>query len=75
MYINIIFWWAFLKETNKIILLKNIYSYIKQLDGRMDRIEKYLLDSSIGVVNKQSLDDTFFSLFPINDFQNIINIE
>jgi hypothetical protein len=57
LYINIIFWWAFLKETDKIILLKNIYSYIKQLDGRMDRIEKYLLDSSTGVVNKQSLDD------------------
>jgi len=40
----------------------------------MDRIEKYLVDSSTIPVNKQSLDDSF-SIFPVNDFQNIINID
>ncbi|XP_025192717.1 putative histone-lysine N-methyltransferase 1, partial [Melanaphis sacchari] len=61
-------------ETAEVILLRNIYSYIKRLDGRMDRIEKYLLDSSTMPANKQPLDDSF-SIFPINDFQNIINID
>lgn len=61
-------------ETAEIILLRNIYSYIKRLDGRMDRIEKYLVDSSTSPANKQPLDDSF-SIFPINDFQNIINID
>jgi len=40
----------------------------------MDRIEKYLVDSSTSPANKQSLDDSF-SIFPISDFQNIINID
>jgi len=40
----------------------------------MDRIEKYLVDSSISPANKQSLDDSF-SIFPFGDFQNIINID
>jgi len=40
----------------------------------MDRIEKYFEDSSTISVNKQSLDDSF-SIFPVNDFQHIINID
>jgi len=40
----------------------------------MDRIEKYFVDSSTNPANKQSLDDSF-SIFPISDFQSIINID
>ncbi|KAL5245998.1 hypothetical protein ACI65C_013406 [Semiaphis heraclei] len=64
-----------LVESDEMILLKNIFSYIKRLDGRMDRIEKLLVESSSGPVNKQPLDDALFSIFPINDFQNLLKID
>lgn len=41
----------------------------------MDRIEKLLVESSSGPVNKQPLDDALFSIFPINDFQNLLKID
>jgi len=56
--------------------INNIFAYVKRIDGRMDRIEKMLKDQSSNSVSKnmESIDEDFYSQFPMNDFGSVVQI-
>lgn len=65
-----------------LVLLKNIaehnfttISYMKRLDGRLDKIENAIRDMTYGRNNVSNLDDDFLTLFPIPNIDSLKNIE
>lgn len=53
------------------------YIFVKQLDGKIDRLEHKIMDISTNKNNNniQTLNDEFLSYFPMKDIAGIDNVE